>query len=63
MNNFEKIKQMSVEEMAEYLAENIGLKCMNCKYHNFEKGCQTERDCVEVVTEQKIQWLLQEVEE
>ncbi len=61
--NYDKIKQMTVDEMAGWLAENIGLKCMNCIYNDFEKGCQTERDCLEVITEQRQEWLLQEVEE
>jgi hypothetical protein len=62
MNNFERIKQMTVDEMAEWIGKNLGLKCHNCKYYDFENGCQTTRGCEEVIIEQREQWLLQEVE-
>ena len=68
MNNYEKIKQMTVEEMAEFINEltNSGeYTCCYCKFYNdfykdnqeFEFIC--EMNCVEGIK----QWLLQEVEE
>jgi hypothetical protein len=63
MNNFERIKNFSVDEMAEWVGKNLGLKCHCCKYHDFVNGCQTTRDCEEVIIEQRKQWLLEECEE
>ena len=62
MNNYERIKNMTVEEMAEWLGKNLGLKCQDCIYYDLEYGCQTTRNCEEVIIEQREQWLLQEAE-
>ncbi len=42
MNNYEKIKSMSIEEMAEWFAGNI--QCRNC----FVLACPDDRECDEV---------------
>lgn len=55
MNNYEKIKQMTVEEMAEFLFNNAA--CGFCIYEFDE--CNEAIGCVEGIK----QWLLQEVEE
>ena len=38
MNNFERIKQMSIDEMAKFLADNA--VCMYCKLFNLCKKSQ-----------------------
>lgn len=53
MNNYEKIKQMTVDEMAEWLCHRE-LSCDNCLY-------STRKDCG--CNNPFKQWLLQEVEE
>lgn len=53
MNNFEKIKQMSVDEMADFLDKESRCEC--CIYN--DKDC-TDEECMQSI---KI-WLLQEVE-
>jgi hypothetical protein len=57
MNNFEKIKQMTVEEIAKTLYET---KCVYCTYFYSKKQepCDV-RKCLWNIE----QWLLQEVEE
>lgn len=52
MNNFEKIKQMTVEEMANWVGESFEIGCEFCGY-------KCEGDCIKGFE----QWLLQEVEE
>ena len=54
MNNYEKIKQMSVEEMAAYLASITN--CGSCKAYDVEK-------CMKECTKTLEEWLLSEVEE
>ena len=51
--NYDRIKSMSVEEMAEFIDKNY--KCRKCAYYN--KCCNG--DCTNGI----IQWLLQEVNE
>ena len=52
MNNFERIKQMSVDEMVLFLN--------SCEYCTlWGTGCDCETDCEKGITE----WLMQEVEE
>jgi hypothetical protein len=63
MTNFERIKAMSVEEMASYLAviersDNcINSRAMDCKDCPFNEICKlhSEKDCVE--------WLEREVQD
>lgn len=50
--NFQRIKQMSVDEMAKV----ISTSCLVCPY-NYDIGC-TEEDCFDGIK----QWLLQECE-
>ena len=58
MNNFEKIKQMSVDEMAEFFAEDFREKyiCYECEFH--KKDNCTKQEC----TNHFKNYLLQEVE-
>lgn len=51
MNNYERIKQMSVEEMA------LLLNCECCIYNDGDLDCE-DADCQKAVEE----WLLQECE-
>ena len=55
MNNYKKIKQMTVDEMAEFLSNRAA--CGFCIYEFDE--CNEAIGCVEGIK----QWLLQEVEE
>lgn len=55
MNNYEKIKQMKVDEMANFLSNRAA--CGFCIYEFDE--CNEAIRCVEGIK----QWLLQEVEE
>jgi hypothetical protein len=52
MNNYNKIKQMSVDEMVLFLNT-----CEHCTL--WGTGCDCEKDCEKGITE----WLMQEVEE
>lgn len=52
MNNFEKIKEMSIDEMAKWIAERVS----NCEYCSF--NCSNLDECEKV----NKQWLLKEVE-
>jgi len=65
MNNFEKIKQMTVDEMAEFLDEKFLLSCGVCRYN--DKGLEfcvnNNCDCYKGKFEGLKQYLLQEVEE
>jgi hypothetical protein len=64
MNNFEKIKQMTVDEMAEWLTDEIGLSCSECKYYEASEGCNNGfSGCETAATEHYHDWLMQEVEE
>ncbi len=54
MNNFEKIKAMSIDEMAEFIAENIN--CGSCCLT--DTACSVDLECDEVVK----QWLETESE-
>ena len=64
MNNFEKIKQMSVDEMVERLVDEIGLSCSQCKYYEASEGCTNGfSGCETAATEHYQQYLLQEVVE
>ena len=61
---FRKIKRMSVDEMAEWLVDEIGLSCSQCKYYKASDGCTNGfSGCETAVTEHYKQYLLQEVEE
>ena len=55
MNNFEKIKQMTVDEMAECISETPN--CGKCTLADLDLACHCK--CVDGIK----QWLLQEVEE
>ena len=59
MNNFEKIKQMSVDEMAEFLCK--GHNCKNlCAFYVDNNSCaDIYKDCQDGIKQK----LLQEVEE
>lgn len=54
MNNFEKIKQMTVEEMAEFLDKASEECCYICNF-NFDT-CKLDADCQGNIK----QWLLSE---
>ena len=54
MNNFEKIKNMTLDEMAEFIAENIN--CGSCCLT--DTACPVDLECDEVVK----QWLQAESE-
>lgn len=56
MNNFEKIKQMTVEEMAEWL-DKVSEECSDMCNFNFDT-CRLDSDCRANIK----QWLLSEVE-
>ncbi len=53
MNNFEKIKQMTVKEMGDFLASTTN--CGSCRAYDVDK-------CLNNCTEALEQWLLQEIE-
>lgn len=66
MTNYEKIKAMSVEEMAEFMFdenENNYNYCDFCKqYSNYAPHCESvdfEEDCIKA----RMKWLESEVEE
>ncbi len=59
MNNFEKIKQMTVDEMADMLAD---IQNEN-DYFCCETGCRSKSCMFSVCVEGIKQWLLQEVEQ
>ena len=61
MNNFEKIKQMTVDEMADFMDYvNTHTLCNKYCIYKDEKLClDKEDDCKTTLK----QWLLQEVEE
>ena len=57
MNNFEKIKNMTLDEMAEWMKDfNLGSLCHFCSGCDYE---DEEIGCIKSVT----QWLQQEVSE
>ena len=58
MNNYEKIKQMTIEEMAEHFL-NIRNTCITCVAFLETCNGDSENDCIDNIK----QWLLQEVEE
>jgi hypothetical protein len=53
MNNYKRIKNMNIDEMAEYLSNRAG--CAFCIYE-FEQDCNQEVGCVGSIK----QWLEQE---
>ena len=53
MNNYEKIKQMTVEQMANWLCSFTDCPCCDFYSPSEELGCM----------DRLIEWLLQEVEE
>ena len=55
ITNYERIKNMSIDEMAEYLSNRAG--CCYCVYEFTE--CNSAVGCIQGIT----QWLSQEVEE
>lgn len=60
MNNYEKIKQMTVEEMAENIRCNALNECECCIHPDTCLATQYQRKrCLDGIK----QWLLQEVEE
>jgi hypothetical protein len=54
MNNYEKIKNMTVEEMAEYISKSSN--CGKCTLADLDLACHCE--CSKGIK----QWLLSEVE-
>lgn len=58
MTNYERIKQMTVEEMAEHYL-NIRNTCITCVAFLETCNGESENDCIDNIK----QWLLQEVEE
>ena len=61
MNNFEKIKQMTVNEMAEFMDYiNTQTACDKYCIYKDEPSCTCKEDDCKIVLKQ---WLLQEVEE
>ncbi len=61
MNNYEKIKQMTVEEMAILLDNPPILTCDECMY-NDEECHDLDIHCPTVTQAHIREWLLQEVE-
>ena len=59
MNYFEKIKQMTVDEMAEFLSKQDNFKCLCAFYEDNNTCLDMYKDCKDGIK----QWLLQEVEE
>ena len=59
MNNFEKIKQIGINELANFIRTNkkINFSCINCDYR--DKDFCTFYECEQEI----VKWLLQEVEE
>ena len=59
MNNFEKIKRMTVDEMAEFLCRHHNCKRLCAFYEDNNTCLDVYKDCKEGIK----QYLLQEVEE
>ena len=59
MNNFEKIKQMSVDEMAEFLCKHHDCARLCAFYEDINSCLEVYKDCKEGIK----QYLLQEVED
>lgn len=59
MNNFEKIKRMTVDEMAEFLSKQDNFKCLCVFYEDYNTCLDVCKDCKDGIK----QYLLQEVEE
>ena len=57
MTNFEKIKQMSAEEMA-YFLNGFFSTCELCSYNRMRMGMDCAGDCIDG----KIKWLESEAE-
>ena len=63
MNNYNKIKQMSVDEMAEWLSASAGyFKCELCAHSGIKYDVELFCACYEC-SEGIKEWLLKEVEE
>lgn len=45
MTNFERIKNMSIDEMAKIIAKGTGLRCCDCCIRKGAAACYSE-DCV-----------------
>lgn len=58
--NYEKIKNMTVDEIAELLDIHIAYRCLHCSYHYKNKGerCTILSDCKKGY----LQWLQSESE-
>lgn len=56
MNNYEKIKQMSIDEMVEYYAKHKPRACHMCT--GMKNGCLREISCISGIKS----WLLLESE-
>lgn len=52
MNNFEKIKSMSIDEMAKWITTMVNFDCYDCN----------EQDKCEVCFDKNKQWLLEDSE-
>lgn len=59
MNNYERIKNMSIEEMAEKITESVDLSCVLSHYY-CKANCDNKDDCPHD-KECCIKWLMQEV--
>ena len=61
MTNFEKIKQMSVDEISEFLFVHQFLKCNNCDYYKKQCGGEyfDDKSCTVGIKK----WLESEVDE
>lgn len=63
MNNFEKITQMSIDEMALFLVEIIGSTCSLCPHQEKPIGYCDDVDCDQEHIQGIKQYLLQEAEQ
>ena len=63
MNNFEKIKQMTVDEMVNFLKDyEFCFTCFECPYHD-ENCAGLDVNCDQMEELYLKKWLLSEVEE
>jgi hypothetical protein len=59
LTNYQKIKQMSIDEIAEWIKSNAKYECDFCKGYACDNILLYSEKCVDGIK----QWLLQEVEE
>ena len=59
MTNFEKIKAMDIDELAEFLQDEICYECFNCTIANFKyHSNDDEHSCIDIIKN----WLKREEE-